>query len=131
MGKNKGGIPDTIKEIIDNLKEDNFDDDIEEETRGKIQDIVRYFETQVENKSSAFADDLALVSAGRVREELENNTNKALDAIANKLRELELDLSVDKCQGLAFRSNVLYRQRRGQSIFNRNPIFKSMGKVLR
>ncbi|GBM21462.1 hypothetical protein AVEN_161071-1 [Araneus ventricosus] len=34
----------------------------------------------------AFAHDLALVSAGRVREELENNTNKALDAIANKLK---------------------------------------------
>ncbi|GBM73076.1 hypothetical protein AVEN_17660-1 [Araneus ventricosus] len=62
----------------------------------------------------AFADDLALVSAGRVREELENNTNKELDAIANKLRELKLDLSVDKCQGLAFISNVHYRQRRGQ-----------------
>ncbi|GBL91353.1 hypothetical protein AVEN_203502-1 [Araneus ventricosus] len=76
----------------------------------------------------AFADDLALVSASRVREELENNTNKALDAIANKLRELKFDLSVDKCQGLAFRSNVHYRQRRGQSIFNRNPIFKINGQ---
>ncbi|GBO16564.1 hypothetical protein AVEN_177778-1 [Araneus ventricosus] len=81
--------------------------------------------------SQAFGDDLELVSAGRVREDLENNTNEALDAIVNKLRELKLDLSVDKCQGFAFRSNVHYRQRRGQSIFNRNPIFKSMGKVLR
>ncbi|GBM75332.1 hypothetical protein AVEN_253219-1 [Araneus ventricosus] len=72
----------------------------------------------------AFADDLAFVSAGRVREELENNTNKALDAIANKFRKLKLDLSVDKYQGLAFRYNMHYRQRRGQNIFNRNSIFK-------
>ncbi|GBN34137.1 hypothetical protein AVEN_72582-1 [Araneus ventricosus] len=57
----------------------------------------------------AFAGDLALVLAGRVRKELENNTNKALATIANKLRELKLDLSVDKCQGLAFRSNVHHR----------------------
>ncbi|GBM61454.1 Retrovirus-related Pol polyprotein from type-1 retrotransposable element R1 [Araneus ventricosus] len=76
----------------------------------------------------AFVDDLALVSAGRYREELENNTNKALNAIANKLRKLKLDLSVDKCQGLAFRSNMHYRQRCGQSIFNRNPIFKINGQ---
>ncbi|GBL76427.1 hypothetical protein AVEN_53197-1 [Araneus ventricosus] len=79
----------------------------------------------------AFADDLALVSASRVREELENNTNKALNAIANKLRDLKLDLSVDKCQDLAFRSNVHYRQRRGQIIFNRNPIFKINGQSVK
>ncbi|GBM08106.1 hypothetical protein AVEN_123011-1 [Araneus ventricosus] len=63
----------------------------------------------------AFTNDLALVSTGRVRKELENNTNKALDAIANKLRELKLDLSVDKCQGLAFRTNMHCIQRPGQS----------------
>ncbi|GBL90530.1 hypothetical protein AVEN_179449-1 [Araneus ventricosus] len=40
MGKNKGGIPDAIKEIIDNLKEDDFDDDIEEENK----DIVSVIE---------------------------------------------------------------------------------------
>ncbi|GBM89256.1 hypothetical protein AVEN_180409-1 [Araneus ventricosus] len=58
----------------------------------------------------AFADDLALVSTGRVREEWENNTDKALNDIANKLRDLKLDLSVDKCQVHAFRSNVHYRK---------------------
>ncbi|GBO15493.1 hypothetical protein AVEN_19197-1 [Araneus ventricosus] len=79
----------------------------------------------------AFTDDLALVSAGRVRKELENNTNKALDAIANKSRKLKFDLSVDKCQGLAFRSNVHYRQRHEQSIFYRNPIFKINGQSVK
>ncbi|GBM42774.1 hypothetical protein AVEN_81595-1 [Araneus ventricosus] len=35
----------------------------------------------------AFADDLALVAAGRVRKEPENNTNNALNLIADKLTE--------------------------------------------
>ncbi|GBN22222.1 hypothetical protein AVEN_258251-1 [Araneus ventricosus] len=74
----------------------------------------------------AFADDLALVSAGRDRNELENNTNNALNMIFDKLKDLELDLSVDKCQGLAFRSNTHYRQRCAQHVFNRYPIVTSM-----
>ncbi|GBM23620.1 hypothetical protein AVEN_117373-1 [Araneus ventricosus] len=45
MGKNKGGIPDAIKEIIVNLREDDFDADTELETRGKIKDIVRAYRT--------------------------------------------------------------------------------------
>ncbi|GBM33342.1 hypothetical protein AVEN_194948-1 [Araneus ventricosus] len=93
-----------------------------------INDSVKMFQRNTRYKDGiSFADDLALVSACRVREELENNTNKALDAIANKLRELKLDMSVDKCQGLAFRSNVHYRQ----SIFNRNPIFKISGQSVK
>ncbi|GBL84311.1 hypothetical protein AVEN_118681-1 [Araneus ventricosus] len=37
----------------ENIEDIEDDEDIEEETRGKIKDIERYFETQVENKSSA------------------------------------------------------------------------------
>ncbi|GBM26526.1 hypothetical protein AVEN_245254-1 [Araneus ventricosus] len=40
----------------------------------------------------AFAEDLVLVSGGRVRKELENNTNNALNIISDKLKELKLDL---------------------------------------
>ncbi|GBN99811.1 hypothetical protein AVEN_65827-2-1, partial [Araneus ventricosus] len=52
----------------------------------------------------AFADDLALVTAGSVRKELEINTNEALELIHLTLVESKLELSVGKCQGLAFRS---------------------------
>ncbi|GBN11170.1 hypothetical protein AVEN_170931-1 [Araneus ventricosus] len=97
----------------------------------KFRQVMKHFAAGADVKREAFADDLALVLAGRVRKELENKTNKALDAIANKLRELKLDLSVDKCQGLAFRFNVHYRQRRGPSIFNRNPIFKINGQSVK
>ncbi|GBL81990.1 hypothetical protein AVEN_50567-1 [Araneus ventricosus] len=77
------------------------------------------------------ADDLALVSAGRVRKELENNTNNALNMTSDKLKELELYLSVEKCQGLAFVSNTHYCQRCAQNVFNRNPIFKINGKSIK
>ncbi|GBL77931.1 hypothetical protein AVEN_143262-1, partial [Araneus ventricosus] len=46
----------------------------------------------------AFADDLALVW------ELESNTNSLLHLIYDKLKELKIELSVDKCQGIAIRS---------------------------
>ncbi|GBL97705.1 hypothetical protein AVEN_248654-1 [Araneus ventricosus] len=54
----------------------------------------------------AFADDLALVTAGSIRKELEINTNEALELIHLTLVELKLELSVGKCQGLAFKSLV-------------------------
>ncbi|GBL79714.1 hypothetical protein AVEN_18240-1 [Araneus ventricosus] len=72
----------------------------------------------------AFADDLALVTAGSVRKELEINTNEALEFIHLTLVELKLELSVGKCQGLAFRSLVRHQKRKGQNIFKRKPIFK-------
>ncbi|GBM27199.1 hypothetical protein AVEN_9863-1 [Araneus ventricosus] len=52
------------------------------------------------NNSNSFiqasADDLALASAGSVRKELEDNTNNAPNEIAKKLKELKLDLLVDR-----------------------------------
>ncbi|GBO35600.1 hypothetical protein AVEN_225545-1 [Araneus ventricosus] len=45
----------------------------------------------------AFADKLEPFSDGRVRKELENNDNNALNMISDKLKELKLDLSIDKC----------------------------------
>ncbi|GBM63918.1 RNA-directed DNA polymerase from mobile element jockey [Araneus ventricosus] len=68
----------------------------------------------------AFADDLALVTAGSVRKELEINTNEALELIHLTLVELKLELSVGKCQRLAFRSLVRHQKRKGQNIFKRN-----------
>ncbi|GBM92574.1 hypothetical protein AVEN_274178-1 [Araneus ventricosus] len=72
----------------------------------------------------AFADDLALVTAGSVRKELEINTNEVLELIHLTLVELKLELSVGKCQGLAFRSLVRHQKRKGQNIFKRKLIFK-------
>ncbi|GBM73183.1 hypothetical protein AVEN_30065-1 [Araneus ventricosus] len=46
--------------------------------------------------------------------------------IFDKLKELELDLSVDKCKGLAFRSITHCRQRCAQNVFNRYPIVTNM-----
>ncbi|GBL75869.1 hypothetical protein AVEN_234217-1 [Araneus ventricosus] len=51
----------------------------------------------------AFADDLALVATGRTRKELEDNANRLLALISDKLEELKLNLSVDKCQAIAIR----------------------------
>ncbi|GBM85181.1 hypothetical protein AVEN_21303-1 [Araneus ventricosus] len=79
----------------------------------------------------SFADDLELFSAGRVGKELETNTNEALELIHLKLVELKLELSVGKCQGLAFRSLVHHQRRKGQYNFNRKPIFKINGQSIR
>ncbi|GBN02977.1 Putative protein in type-1 retrotransposable element R1DM, partial [Araneus ventricosus] len=79
----------------------------------------------------AFSDDLALVTAGSVRKELEINTNEALQLIHLTLVELKLELSVGKCQGLAFRSLVRHQKRKGQNIFKRKPIFKINGQSIR
>ncbi|GBM32969.1 hypothetical protein AVEN_268883-1 [Araneus ventricosus] len=79
----------------------------------------------------AFADDLALLTAGSIRKELEINTNEALELIPLTLVELKLELSVGKCQGLAFRSLVRHQKRKGQNIFNRKPIFKINGQSIR
>ncbi|GBM30091.1 hypothetical protein AVEN_78496-1 [Araneus ventricosus] len=46
--------------------------------------VLNIFAKLSDDVASAY--DLALVPSDRVRKELENNTNKALDAIANKLR---------------------------------------------
>ncbi|GBM42982.1 Putative protein in type-1 retrotransposable element R1DM, partial [Araneus ventricosus] len=79
----------------------------------------------------AFADDLALVTAGSVRKELEINTNEALELIHLTLVELKLEVSVGKCQELAFRSLVRHEKRKKQNIFNRKPIFKINGQSVR
>ncbi|GBO08685.1 hypothetical protein AVEN_125738-1 [Araneus ventricosus] len=79
----------------------------------------------------AFADDLALVTAGSVRKELEINTNEALELIHLTLVELKLELSVGKCQGLAFRSLVRHQKRKGQNIFKRKPIFMINGQSIK
>ncbi|GBN14935.1 hypothetical protein AVEN_249825-1 [Araneus ventricosus] len=69
----------------------------------------------------AFADDLALVTAVNVRKELEINTNEALELIHLTLVELKLELSVGKCQGLAFRSSYVIRRERGKTSLTENP----------
>ncbi|GBN39971.1 hypothetical protein AVEN_197808-1 [Araneus ventricosus] len=79
----------------------------------------------------AFPDDLALVTAGSVRKELEINTNEALELIHLTLVELKLELSVGKCQGLSFRSLVGHQKRKRQNIFKRKPIFKINGQSIR
>ncbi|GBL76482.1 Sulfotransferase 1 family member D1 [Araneus ventricosus] len=80
----------------------------------------------------AFADDLALGTAGGTRRELESNTNCRLHLIYDKLQELKLELSVDKCQGIAIRSyQNSNHQRTGQSVFNWSPCFKLNGKSIR
>ncbi|GBL82711.1 hypothetical protein AVEN_263768-1 [Araneus ventricosus] len=50
--------------------------------------------------------------------ELEDNTNNAVNEISNKLKELKLDLLVDKCQGLALRSNFHYTYKEGHEVGN-------------
>ncbi|GBN54617.1 hypothetical protein AVEN_147235-1 [Araneus ventricosus] len=47
----------------------------------------------------AFADDLALVTTGRNRRKLVDNTNRLLALISDKLEELKLNFSVDKVPG--------------------------------
>ncbi|GBL91242.1 hypothetical protein AVEN_195128-1 [Araneus ventricosus] len=79
----------------------------------------------------AFADELAQVTTGSVRKELEINTNEALEFIHLTLVELKLELSVGKCQGFAFRSLVHHQKRKGLNISNRKPIFKINGQSIR
>ncbi|GBN76924.1 Putative protein in type-1 retrotransposable element R1DM, partial [Araneus ventricosus] len=52
----------------------------------------------------AFADDLALLIGGRTARELENKTNLILAVISDKLEDLELKLSIEKCQAVVYRS---------------------------
>ncbi|GFT27549.1 putative 115 kDa protein in type-1 retrotransposable element R1DM [Trichonephila clavipes] len=73
----------------------------------------------------AFADDLAVVSFGLSRRELEDNTNKILSLVNSKLSELNLSIATAKTVSVAFRCPFLQcRGFRGSTTFRRNPIFK-------
>ncbi|GFS61554.1 putative 115 kDa protein in type-1 retrotransposable element R1DM [Trichonephila clavipes] len=73
----------------------------------------------------AFADDLAVVSFGLSRKELEDNTNKILSLVNSKLSELNLSIATAKTVSVVFRCPFLQcRCFRGSTTFRRNPIFK-------
>ncbi|GBM33343.1 Putative protein in type-1 retrotransposable element R1DM [Araneus ventricosus] len=73
----------------------------------------------------AFADDLALLIAGRTARELENKTNLILAAISDKLEDLELKLSIEKCQAVVYRSIASQKfSKRNSTVLNRKPTFK-------
>ncbi|GBL86022.1 hypothetical protein AVEN_89079-1 [Araneus ventricosus] len=125
-----------VFEFLRNLVEDDFRTNMDKEFRGRLRDINVYMRNLVDAKRifgkavrdelskfldymrialelnnetvflQAFADDLALVTAGIVMKELETNTNEALELINLKLVELRLELSVGKREVLAF--NPLY-----------------------
>ncbi|GBM66794.1 hypothetical protein AVEN_273940-1 [Araneus ventricosus] len=59
---------------------------------------IRAIITGPELHIQAFADDLALLIGGRAARELENKTNLILADISDKLEDLELKLSIDKCR---------------------------------
>ncbi|GBL62221.1 Retrovirus-related Pol polyprotein from type-1 retrotransposable element R1 [Araneus ventricosus] len=80
----------------------------------------------------AFSDDLALVSTGRTRSELERNINEILKNIMENLTFLRLKLSVDKCQAITIRSKQIFkRHRTDQIVFNRSPCFKINNKGIK
>ncbi|GFV25639.1 retrovirus-related Pol polyprotein from type-1 retrotransposable element R1 [Trichonephila clavipes] len=73
----------------------------------------------------AFADDLAVVSFGLSRKELEDNTNKILSLVNSKLSELNLSIATAKTISVVFRCPFFQcRGFRGSTTFRRNPIFK-------
>ncbi|GFU16262.1 reverse transcriptase domain-containing protein [Trichonephila clavipes] len=73
----------------------------------------------------AFADDLAVVSFGLSRRELEDNTNKILSLVNSKLSELNLSIATAKTVSVVFRCPFLQcRGFRGSSTFKRNHTFK-------
>ncbi|GBM93759.1 Putative protein in type-1 retrotransposable element R1DM [Araneus ventricosus] len=78
----------------------------------------------------AFADDLALIIGGsRV---LETNTNLALANIARSLDSLKLNLSVQKCQAVVYRSIASQKlSKRNSTILNRKPTFKIYNTSIR
>ncbi|GFW74534.1 retrovirus-related Pol polyprotein from type-1 retrotransposable element R1 [Trichonephila clavipes] len=70
-------------------------------------------------------DDLAVVSFGLSRRELEDNTNKILSLVNSKLSELNLSIETAKTFSVVFRCPFLQcRGFRGSTNFRRNPIFK-------
>ncbi|GFY33790.1 putative 115 kDa protein in type-1 retrotransposable element R1DM [Trichonephila clavipes] len=73
----------------------------------------------------AFVDDLAVVSFGLSRRELEDNTNKILSLVNSKLSEINLSIATAKTVSVVFRCPFLQcRGFRGSTTFRRNPIFK-------
>ncbi|GBN42837.1 hypothetical protein AVEN_115458-1 [Araneus ventricosus] len=73
----------------------------------------------------AFADDLVLLIGGRTARELENKTNVILAAISDKLEDLELKLSIEKCQAVVYRSIASQKfSKRNSTVLNRKPTFK-------
>ncbi|GBM24532.1 Retrovirus-related Pol polyprotein from type-1 retrotransposable element R1, partial [Araneus ventricosus] len=73
----------------------------------------------------AFADDLALLVGGNTARVLERNTNTALDKVSSLLDTLRLNLSVQKCQAIVFRSHISQKlSKRNSTILNRKPTFK-------
>ncbi|GBO30514.1 hypothetical protein AVEN_170443-1 [Araneus ventricosus] len=73
----------------------------------------------------AFADDLVLLIGGRTARELENKTNLILAAISDKLEDLELKLSIEKCQAVVYRSIASQKfSKRNSTVLNRKPTFK-------
>ncbi|GBN29614.1 Putative protein in type-1 retrotransposable element R1DM [Araneus ventricosus] len=73
----------------------------------------------------AFADDLAILVGGNTARLLESNTNIALDKVSTLLDTLKLNLSVQKCQAIVFRSHISQKlSRRNSTVLNRKPTFK-------
>ncbi|GBL85490.1 hypothetical protein AVEN_34656-1 [Araneus ventricosus] len=73
----------------------------------------------------AFADDLVLLIGGRTARELENKTNLILAAISDKLEDLKLKLSIEKCQAVVYRSIASQKfSKRNSTVLNRKPTFK-------
>ncbi|GBN92373.1 Putative protein in type-1 retrotransposable element R1DM [Araneus ventricosus] len=73
----------------------------------------------------AFADDLALLVGGHTARELEKNTNIALAKISVSLDSLRLNLSVQKCQAIVYRSHSSQKlSKRNSTVLNRKPTFK-------
>ncbi|GBN58384.1 Putative protein in type-1 retrotransposable element R1DM [Araneus ventricosus] len=80
----------------------------------------------------AFADDLALIIGGRTARVLEANTNLALASIARSLDSLKLDLSVQKCQAVVYRSVASQKlSKRNSTVLNRKPTFKIYNTSIR
>ncbi|GBL87593.1 hypothetical protein AVEN_165196-1 [Araneus ventricosus] len=75
---------------------------------------------------------MALVTFGRTRKILETNTNNALDLISQELNILKLDISIDKCQALVFRSiSSRSLSKHNTTVFNSNPSFKLNGRSVK
>ncbi|GBM53609.1 Putative protein in type-1 retrotransposable element R1DM [Araneus ventricosus] len=73
----------------------------------------------------AFSDDLALIIGGRTARDLEKFTNLALAKIASSLDSLKLNLSIQKCQAIVYRSISFEKlSKLNSTILNRKPTFK-------
>ncbi|GBN43482.1 hypothetical protein AVEN_259537-1 [Araneus ventricosus] len=73
----------------------------------------------------AFSYDLALIIGGRTARELESKTNLILAVISNKLENLQLKLSIEKCQVVVYRSITSQKfSRRNSTVLIRKPTFK-------